>query len=45
MPLNVWPNYVMEALLVVAFVAALVARYPRHEEPAHEGHAVPGSRA
>jgi hypothetical protein len=30
MPANVWPNFVVEGLLVLAFVLALVLRYPRH---------------
>ncbi len=28
---NVWPNYVVEVLLLLAFVGALVLRYPHHE--------------
>ena len=31
MPSNVWPNYIVEALLVLAFLASLVLRYPHHE--------------
>ncbi len=28
---NVWPNFVVEGLLLLAFVAALILRYPHHE--------------
>ncbi len=31
MPSNVWPNYVVEALLLLAFLASLILRYPHHE--------------
>lgn len=30
MPHNVWPNFVVEALLIAAFIGALVLRYPDH---------------
>ncbi len=30
MPHNVWPNFVVEGLLLAAFIAGLVLRYPNH---------------
>lgn len=28
---NVWPNYIVEGLLLISIVAALILRYPHHE--------------
>jgi hypothetical protein len=28
---NVWPNFIVEGLLLLAFVGALILRYPHHE--------------
>jgi hypothetical protein len=30
MPSNVWPNYVVEALLALTFLGALILSYPHH---------------
>ncbi len=27
---NVWPNYIVEGLLLITIVASLILRYPHH---------------